>query len=110
VFESEAQRARVCRVLCERARLGGMWTGEGPTEEAVLLLQRDGGPLSSGERIVLLVAFAVWSGEGKVLLDDVVCRLDQRNLHAIGTLMAAVANGGCAIEQWILRMECPGNA
>jgi hypothetical protein len=77
----------------------------GPTERAIALLESDGGPLSSGERIVLLSAWQIWSGEGKVTLGDVTYRLDGRNLRAIGTLLVAVAGGGAAIDVWLARVE-----
>jgi hypothetical protein len=105
MFRSEAQLARACRALCERVRLDGMWTDAGPTETAVALMEANGGPLSSGERIVLLAAWAVWNGHDGARLADVVYRLDGRNLHALGTLMLAVAAGGHAIDAWIAAME-----
>ena len=49
VFGSDEQLARVCRAFCSRARLAELWTSEGPTAQAMSLLDRDGGPLSSGE-------------------------------------------------------------
>ena len=51
MFRSDAQLARACRVLCEGVRLEGMWTEAGPSETAIALMEADGGPLSSGERI-----------------------------------------------------------
>jgi hypothetical protein len=54
MFANECQQARVCEALCRAVRLRGMWTDEGPSEVAVSLLKRNGGPLSAGERIMLL--------------------------------------------------------
>jgi hypothetical protein len=105
VFRSEAQLARACRALCERARLEGMWTDAGPTGTAIALMEANGGPLSSGERIVLLSAWAVWNGHDGARLADVIYRLDGRNLAAIGKLLGAVASGGAAIDAWIAAME-----
>jgi hypothetical protein len=105
MFRTEAQRACVCTALCDVARLDEMWTVSGPTERAIALLESDGGPLSSGERIVLLSAWQLWSGEGKVTLGDVAYRLDGRNLRAIGTLLVAVAGGGAAIDAWLAGVE-----
>ena len=104
MFRSEAQQARVCRALCERARLDGMWTEAGPTQAAIALLDVNGGPLSSGERIVLLAAWAVWNSDDGCRFADVLYRLDGPNLRALGTLMLAVADGGQAIDEWIEMM------
>ncbi len=105
MFRSEAQLARVCRALCERVRLDGMWTDAGPTETAIALMESNGGPLSSGERIVLLAAWAVWNGHDGARFADVIYRLDGRNLVAIGTLLIAVASSGAAIDTWLEKME-----
>ncbi len=105
MFRSEAQQARACRALCARARLGAMWTASRPTEEPIALYEAGGGPLSSGERIMLLVAWAFWNGAEKATLADVVNRLDERNLHAISTLMLALAHGAEHVDAWIEEME-----
>jgi hypothetical protein len=105
VFSSEAQLARVCRALCERVRLDGMWTETGPTDTAIALMEANGGPLSSGERIVLLAAWSVWNGHDGARFADVVYRLDGRNLVALGTLLVAVASGGAAIDAWLMKMD-----
>ena len=105
MFRSEAQRARACRALCRRARMPGMWSETGPTEEAIAALESNGGPLSSGERIMILCAWAFWNGGGELTVADVVERLDGRNLSAVGGLMVALASGGAAIEGWLVKME-----
>jgi hypothetical protein len=105
VFRSEAQLARACQALCEGVRLEGMWTDAGPSETAIALMEADGGPLSSGERIVLLAAWAVWNGHDGARFADVIYRLDGRNLVALGTLLVAMAGGGAAIDAWLMKME-----
>jgi hypothetical protein len=82
-----------------------MWTASGPTDEAIALFEAGGGPLSSGERVVLLSAWAFWNSAEKATLADVVYRLDDKNLHAVATLMLALAHGGPAIDEWIAAME-----
>jgi hypothetical protein len=82
-----------------------MWTAEGPTELAIEMLERGGGPLSSGERIMLLAAWAFWNGAEQAKLADVVHRLDDKNLHAISTLMLALAHGAEYVDAWIEEME-----
>ena len=91
---------------CVPAGLGHMWTAAaGPTDEAIALFEAGGGPLSSGERVVLLSAWAFWNSAEKVTLADVVYRLDDKNLRAVATLMLALADGGPAIDEWIAAME-----
>jgi len=82
-----------------------MWTSTGPTAEAIALLEAGGGPLSSGERVVLFAAWAFWNGTGNATLTDVVYRLDAPNLRGIATLILALAQGGHAIDQWIATCE-----
>ena len=94
LFQNDQQRAAVCSALCAKAGFASFWTEQGPSERAKELLKEDGGPMSAGERIMFLVAWAVWNGHGKVLLADVVERLDDSNLEAIGSLLVAFAQGG----------------
>jgi len=82
-----------------------MWTAEGPTDEAIALFEAGGGPLSSGERIMLMVAWAFWNGAEQSKLADVIHRLDETNLHAISTLMLALAHGAEHVDAWITEME-----
>ncbi len=105
MFRSEGQLARACRALCAQVGLRSLWTSEGPSERAVEILEANGGPLSSGERIVVLAAWSIWNGSGNATLGDAVHRLDDRNLVALGSLMIAVASGARAIDGWITRME-----
>jgi hypothetical protein len=105
VFSSDEQLARVCRAFCSRARLSELWTSEGPTAQAMSLLERDGGPLSSGERMVLLVAWSIWNGSGHLSLSDVLHQLDGISLAMLGKLLLAAAQGGGAIDAWIIEAE-----
>jgi hypothetical protein len=82
-----------------------LWTPTGPTDDAIALLAADGGPLSGGERTMLLVAWAVWNSDDNAHLGDVLHRLDGRGLAALGRLLVAMASGGSAIDAWIATME-----
>lgn len=106
-FRSDAQLARVCAALCRNVGLGHLWTSDGPTPQAVFLLQVDGGPLSSGERIVFLAAWAFWNNARNVTLADVALRLDAKNTAAIASLMLAAAHGSAAIDNWLAAAELP---
>ena len=105
MFRTEAQRARACAALCRRARLGGMWSESGPTEDAIAAMESNGGALSSGERVVVLAAWAFWNGHGGLSFADVIERLDGPNLRAIAHLMLALDAGGAAIDEWLAKME-----
>ena len=105
MFSSELQRARVCRAFCARARLAELWTDEGPTTEATALVERDGGALSSGERMVILIAWSLWSGCSHVSLGEVFCNLDSTSLTMLGKLMIAGARGSEAVEAWLAEHE-----
>ncbi len=105
MFRSDAQLARVCRAFCARARLGRLWTEEGPTDEAMALLESDGGALSSGERAVVLIAWSLWNGQGHVTVADVLHRLDGTSLTMLGKLMVAGARGSEAIDAWLTETE-----
>ena len=105
MFSSESQLIRVCRAICSRARLAELWTSDGPTAQATDLLERDGGPLSSGERMVFLVAWSIWNGSGHVTVGDVLRQLDSVSLTMLGKLMLAAGQGGGAIDAWIVEAE-----
>jgi hypothetical protein len=102
MFRDDRQRAAVCRTVCAQAGLT-FWTEDGPTERAKQLLKDDGGPMSTGERIMFLAAFALWNGHGKVLFADVADRLDGPNLECLGTLLVALSQGAEAVDAWLDR-------
>jgi hypothetical protein len=59
-----AKLARACRTLLATVRLECPWTEHGPTPERAELLEANGGPLSFGERVMLLGAWALTVREG----------------------------------------------
>ena len=105
MFRDDEQSARACRALMATARLEGLWTNEGPTLRAAELLDAGGGPLSSGERIVLLASFAFWNGRGGLRLADVIEFLDGSPSEAICSLVIAVKRGATAVDDWIAKHE-----
>lgn len=102
VFRDDRQRAAVCRAVCAQAGLK-LWAKDGPTERAKELLAQDGGPMSTGERVMFLAAFALWNGHGKVLFADVCDRLDRPNLECLGSLLVALGRGVDAVDAWLER-------
>ena len=106
MFSCEPQLIRVCRALCARARLDVLWTDKGPTTQVMELVERDGGFLSYGERLVLLVAWSLWSGCCHVTVAEVFFNLDGTSLTMLGKLMIAAGQGGGeAIEAWRAEAE-----
>ena len=106
MFSSESQLSRVCRAFCARARLSQLWTEEGPTVRARDLVERDGAFLSSGERLLLLVAWSIWSACNHVTVGEVFYNLDSTSLAMLGKLMiAAGEGGGAAIDAWLVEAE-----
>jgi hypothetical protein len=68
-------------------------------------MESNGGALSSGERVVILAAWAFWNGHDALSFADVVECLDGPNLRAIAHLMLALDAGGAAIDAWLARLE-----
>lgn len=90
MWQSDAQKCQVIRGLLARVHCEHLWTGEGPTQEALDLLRDKGGPMSHGQTVMLQVAFDLWNGGGKVTLDELIVVLDDGNLRAV---LDAVAVG-----------------
>jgi hypothetical protein len=101
MFRDDLQLARACRTLLATVRLGRLWTEYGPTAEARRLLDADGGPLSSGERVMLLAAWAFWNGSGGLTLADVLERLDVEPAEALCFLVLASKYGSDSVDDWI---------
>ena len=83
MFRTDAQICRAVRVLLKPAGLQRLWTAEGPTDRACTLRDENGGVLSSGERILLLAAFAFWNGRGGCTLDDAIGTLDRAHVERL---------------------------
>jgi len=104
MFRSDAQVNAVCRVLVEQLYLKDLWTDEGPTEKAHSYFEQDGGPISRGERVLLLAAFAIWNGSDALAFTDVF-KLDDERLAALATLLLACSRGSTAIQEWIVKHD-----
>jgi hypothetical protein len=101
MFRDDRQLAIACRTLLAKARLGRLWTADGPTDEALRLLDADGGPLSSGERIMLLAAFAFWNGSGGLRVAEIVETLDLELAQGVCSLVIAVKHGSKHVDSWL---------
>src|SRR5579859_1861357 len=101
MFRNDAQNALACRTLLAQAQLERLWTLEGPTYEALKLLDADGRGLSNGERIVLLAAFAFWNGRSGLKLSEILDTLNPELTEAITSLVVAVKLGPSAVDGWL---------
>ena len=108
MFSSDLQRARVCRAFCARARLGELWTDDGPTAEATALVEHRRWPgVEQRRTFLLLLAWSIWSGDGPVAVGDVLANMDAISLAMLGKLMLAAARGSGAVEAWLTENENP---
>jgi ABC-type transport system involved in cytochrome bd biosynthesis fused ATPase/permease subunit len=107
MFRNDEQSARACRALLATVRLERLWTAGGPTERAVEYLDADGGTLSSGERIMLLAAFAFWHGSSPLRLAEIIETLDSEPSEAICSLLLAVKEGAGAVDDWLAERDVP---
>jgi hypothetical protein len=107
MFRDDGQLARACRTLLTTVRLERLWTEAGPSAEASDLLAADGGPLSSGERVVLLAAWAFWNGSGGLTLAEVLERLEGEPAEALCFLVMASQYGADAVDDWLAERGRP---
>jgi hypothetical protein len=101
MFRNDHQLALACRALLAQARLERFWTSAGPTREALELLEADGGALSSGERVMLLGAFAIWNGSGDVRLAEIIDTLDVRWARPLCSLVISAKHGPDHVDSWL---------
>jgi len=102
----DVRMARVCDVLCAQTGLAGMWTRTGPSRRAVRLLTEKGGPLSGDQKVMLLVAWALWNGAGRISLWSIVRGLTAHHLFTLGEVLQAIAGGSYATEAWLSKRRC----
>lgn len=82
-----------------------MFRNELQTSRAVELVEKDGGVLSSGERTMILAAWALWSNHESTLRFDALLGLDTANTEALCSLLVVVRQGPAAIDAWLARPE-----
>lgn len=106
MFRSDVQQAETCQALVSRPGApSGLWTPAGPTPAALRLLKTKGAGLSHGEKLMLLVSFDVWNGDGHADLGELLHTLDGHNLLKLGELLIALGSehGSAAIDAWLSR-------
>ena len=109
MFRDEEQTHRAIRTFLDTIPgLGRYWTDTGPTEEAGRVVEQRGGALSSGEALLVRVAFDLWNGRGGADFGRVVHTLGSEPLAALGALLKAMSHpDDAAIDQWLARHARP---
>lgn len=101
MFRDDKQAARAIRALLRRVRLGRLWSDGGPTDEALRIYEGRSG-CSSGEIVMVQVAFALWgSHNSKLSFARMIDVLDGDNLKAVVELVLAREDGSDAVDGWI---------
>ena len=81
-LSADRQPLGVIHVLLHAVGLDHLWQ-EAPTAEAIALLAQGGGYLSSGQTVMLKIAFDLWNGEGNADLPSILTCLDPQRLALI---------------------------
>ena len=105
MMRDHAQLNECCRRLLASVHKEDLWGDDGPTDEGWELHKANGGYLSSGERIFLLIAIDVWNGQGGARFGDVINRLDNDRLKLVADFMLALRGGSLAIDAWLAGKE-----
>lgn len=105
----DGQIARIANVLCARAGIENAWVNGRPTNEVVRIQKER--TRSSGELILVDIAFSVFNGYGKANVSDVIHVLDGQHLRMVGELLTAIGkseeDGGDDAEAWLARYPAP---
>lgn len=85
----QARNEAILKMLSTTPGVLRVWSNRGPSDEAVRLLDADGGYLSSGERLLLKAAFDLWNGRGHCRVDELLDALDEKRLRAVAEALMA---------------------
>lgn len=100
MFRDDIQKARVCRILNQDVP-GELWANTGPTSATISIVEKNGAGLSAGQRILVLLAFNIWTGEASDISFTDFFRLDSNTIKMIGSLLIAKADGANEVDRWI---------
>lgn len=102
MFRSRLCQARVVRALLARVGLERLWTDDGPTLEARLLLEADHLPLDRRQRAMCRLAWTVWGCSSGITLEELLDLMDGDDLGAVAELMTAMSIGADGVDAWLL--------
>lgn len=102
MFRNDRQASRVIQMLLRTLDLEHLWTDQGPTRTALQYKNSNGGPLSSGERLMLLAVFDLWDGSGRLPFNELVAGMDAERTAKLLSVVAALGCGSSAVDQWLL--------
>lgn len=102
MFRDDAQTHAAIRLLLGTIPgLARMWTETGPTDEAAHVVEGTSSAMSSGEVLLVRVAFDLYNGQGGASFGRVLNTLGNEPLNALGALLVAFTQSPEAIEVWI---------
>jgi hypothetical protein len=95
----------VCIALLGLVGAAGRWTSTGPTRDARVAPSRSVDP---DGHAMLSVCWAIWEGSSTLSLNELL-QLSPPRLEAVGELLASIARGPAAIDDWLGRFaSAPG--
>lgn len=100
-IEDLEKRAAVCQAILQLVGLVEPWTAAGPGPGVVQLARARESDLPPAQRAGVLLAFALWNGEGGLTVADMVIWLDAEHLAAIGSLFVTASYGAEGIDGWL---------
>ena len=99
-FANDRQIAACCIALCKSVRMEDAWTLDGPTELGCAINEGKTGH-SSGEILIVRVAFGLWNGGDRATFGRVCNVLDDTRLRMVGSLLVAIVDGPKAVDAWL---------
>ena len=98
-FRNDGQRARVCRAILAPVGLEDLWSGDGPRPES-LGYRRGDDEQGREMRLLLMIAWAIWTRSQALSLADLLDLEDER-LRLVGELLGALSRGPEGVDAWL---------
>lgn len=99
MFESEAQAHRAISWWFACHDCEGFWNLDGPTEDARDALKSDGRGFSPNVRAMILCAWAMYNGNDRIRLSELLRDLHRNVRVTLFSLLRAQAEGTEAVER-----------
>ena len=100
-WRNDRQKADVCRALCGFVGLAHLWDNDEQDERLPNFIREHVGPIPNEVGVMLAVTIAIWAGDEVDLMD--ILTLEAGNVRAIGELVAAMATGPEAVDEWLYK-------